>query len=79
MQEVKPEVEKAVEPQKKVYEKDDFFDSLSCDALERLNIGAANGPSEKPQASRFFNCQACSSECSIDATLHRSQHANPLS
>jgi hypothetical protein len=49
---VLPEVEKAVEPQKKVYSKDDFFDSLSCDVLDRMSIapGADGPPPEKPQA-----------------------------
>lgn len=39
LQEEEQEAEK--EPAAKVYEKDDFFDSLSCEALERLAIKEA--------------------------------------
>ena len=34
---------KNVEPQGQVYSKDDFFDSLSCEALERLTIADGGG------------------------------------
>jgi hypothetical protein len=42
-QEEKPEVAKDVEPQGQVYSKDDFFDSLSCEALERLKVAHDDG------------------------------------
>ena len=58
LQEVKPEVEKESTPSEKVYEKDDFFDQLSCEALERLNVGAGGGgqpgqPGKLPPRTRF--------------------------
>ena len=58
LQEVKPEVEKESTPSENVYEKDDFFDKLSCEALERLNVGAGGGgqpgqPGKLPPRTRF--------------------------
>lgn len=55
VQEVKPEVEKEAAPAEKVYEKDDFFDKLSCDTLERLNVGGhgGGGPGRAPPRARF--------------------------
>ena len=53
VQDIKPEVEKESMPTDKVYEKDDFFDQLSCEALERLTIGsnsAAPGGKPPPRA-----------------------------
>ncbi len=47
LQEVKPEVVKEAEVPKEVYKHDDFFDSLSCEALERLAV--SEGAQEKPQ------------------------------
>lgn len=38
---------KEVEVPKEVYKHDDFFDSLSCEALERLAV--SEGAQEKPQ------------------------------
>ena len=56
VQDIKPEVEKESMPTDKVYEKDDFFDQLSCEALERLTIGsnsAAPGGGKPPPRARF--------------------------
>ena len=57
LQEVKPELEKESAPSEKVYEKDDFFDKLSCEALERLNVGGDGaGPGQTgklPLRTRF--------------------------
>ena len=56
VQDIKPEVEKESMPTDKVYEKDDFFDQLSCEALERLTIGsnsAAPGGAKPPPRARF--------------------------
>lgn len=55
LQEVKPEVQSESAPNEKVYEKDDFFDQLSCEALERLNVGGEGGPqqSRPPPRARF--------------------------
>ena len=54
MQDIKPEVEKESMPTDKVYEKDDFFDQLSCEALERLTIGSYSAaPGKPPPRARF--------------------------
>ena len=59
LQEVKPELEKESAPSEKVYEKDDFFDQLSCEALERLNVGSDGAagqpgqPGKLPLRTRF--------------------------
>lgn len=53
LQEVKPEVVKEEEESKDAYKKDDFFDQLSCEALERLAIAEGAAP-EKPQV-----CMQC--------------------
>ena len=57
LQEVKPEVEKESTPSEKVYEKDDFFDQLSCEALERLSLGGGGAgpgqPGKLPPRTRF--------------------------
>jgi len=54
VQEIEQEVEKETAPTDKVYEKDDFFDQLSCEALERLSVGGG-GPRESkpPPRARF--------------------------
>ncbi|KAK9904875.1 hypothetical protein WJX75_004412 [Coccomyxa subellipsoidea] len=52
-EEVKPEVVKEVEAPKETYKQDDFFDSLSCEALERAGISEGSRP-EKPQARTRF-------------------------
>ncbi|EIE19064.1 hypothetical protein COCSUDRAFT_59550 [Coccomyxa subellipsoidea C-169] len=51
--EVKPEVVKEEEAPKETYKADDFFDSLSCEALERLAVSEGAAP-EKPQARTRF-------------------------
>ena len=44
-------MEEAAEVPKDVYKQDDFFDSLSCEALERLAV--SEGAQEKPQVHTF--------------------------
>ena len=52
-------MEKESTPSEKVYEKDDFFDQLSCEALERLSLGGGGGgagpgqPGKLPPRTRF--------------------------
>lgn len=54
VQDIKPELEKESIPTDKVYEKDDFFDQLSCEALERLTIGSNSAaPGKPPPRARF--------------------------
>ncbi len=55
LQEVKPEVVKEEEAPKETYKADDFFDSLSCEALERLAVSEGAAP-EKPQVRKVFHC-----------------------
>ena len=58
MQEIEQEGEKETAPTEKGDEKDDFFDQLSCEALERLNVGAGGTgqpgqPGKLPPRTRF--------------------------
>jgi hypothetical protein len=58
LQEVKPEVVKEVEAPKETYKQDDFFDSLSCEALERAGISEGSRP-EKPQVRAPAKYKGC--------------------